>query len=182
MALDVFIGPDNILEALLQDGLVTRHVPFAESRGNVLLVRKGNPKNIRTLADLVKPGVRLGLGNPAACQVGRLTQKMFAKNGLDPEAIKANTTFSSGTVNELGVRIRTQSIDAAIIWDAVARQFSRDADIIPIPAEQRVLSPVAIGLLSYSGDKPLARQFMQFLAADGKDIFRRHHYTVEVPE
>ena len=56
---DVFIGPDNILEGLVEDGLVAGHVPFAESRGNVLLVRKGNPKGIDSIADLLSDDVTL---------------------------------------------------------------------------------------------------------------------------
>jgi ABC-type molybdate transport system substrate-binding protein len=41
---------------------------------------------------------------------------------------------------------------------------------------------VAIGLLSLSKDKPLARRFIDFLAgAEGKAIFASHHYTVEEP-
>lgn len=61
---DVFIGPDNILNGLLDDGSMTGHVPFAESRGNVLLVRKGNPKGIASVADLLADDVTLTCSNP----------------------------------------------------------------------------------------------------------------------
>lgn len=61
---DVFIGPDNILQNLAAEGLVSRHLPFAASRGNVLLVRKGNPKGIAAVADLLSDDVSLACSNP----------------------------------------------------------------------------------------------------------------------
>lgn len=61
---EVFIGPDNILQNLAAEGLVSRHLPFAASRGNVLLVRKGNPKGIATVSDLLSDEVSLACSNP----------------------------------------------------------------------------------------------------------------------
>ncbi|MEK7815346.1 MAG: substrate-binding domain-containing protein, partial [Pseudomonadota bacterium] len=53
----VFISPLKILDRVVAAGHATHHVPFMRSCGNVLLVQKGNPKAIRTLADLARPGV-----------------------------------------------------------------------------------------------------------------------------
>ncbi|MBI3525734.1 MAG: substrate-binding domain-containing protein [Betaproteobacteria bacterium] len=60
----VFISPPQILERLVDGGYMQAHSPFMRSRGNVLLVRKGNPKNILGVADLLRDGVRLFLSNP----------------------------------------------------------------------------------------------------------------------
>ena len=60
----VFIGPAEVLDQLVAGGAMAAHVPFARSRGNVLLIRRGNPKNIVGLADLLRPDVRLALSNP----------------------------------------------------------------------------------------------------------------------
>ena len=61
---DVFIGPGNILDGLVDARLITRHVPFAESRGNVILVRKGNPKDIASVSDLLSDDVTVACSNP----------------------------------------------------------------------------------------------------------------------
>ena len=130
-----------------------------------------------------QPGIKLGRGNPRACQIGRLTEQIFAKNQIDLAKVEERTTYSSVTVNELGVKVQTRSVDAAIVWDAVAADFARDVDIVPIPREQNLISRVAIGLLKFSKNKPLARQFMDFLAGvEGKAIFAKHRYTVEEPK
>ena len=149
----------------------------------VIIVQKGNPKGIQSLADLAKPGVKLGIGNPEACQIGRMTQQIFTKNNIDAAAIKGNTTFSSVTVNELGVKVQTRSADASIVWDAVAASFAKDVEVIRIPPVENLLSRVAIGLLTCSKNKPLAKRFMDFLASgEGKAIFAKHHYAVEEPK
>ena len=149
----------------------------------VIIVPKGNPKKVETLADLVRPGMKLGTGNPRACQIGRMTQQIFEKNKIDPAAVSDRTVFSSVTVNELGVKVQTASIDAAIVWDAVAADFAKDVEVVRIPMEQNLISRVAIGILKFSRNRPLAERFVDFLAGEeGKAIFARHDYTVEEPK
>lgn len=63
---DVFIGPREMLDELVASGAMKSHFPFAESRGNVLLVRRGNPKNIRGVADLLRDDIRIALSNPVS--------------------------------------------------------------------------------------------------------------------
>ena len=99
---DLFISPPNILQALQQDGFVASHQPFMQSRGNVLLIRKGNPKNIHTLADVLREDVRLFLSNPktekASYDVYRATLLQLSKvAGLDVAAMERRTSGSSHT-------------------------------------------------------------------------------------
>jgi len=170
------------LQQLEKDGsvvsrkLITYFVP-------VIIVPKGNPKKVKSLADLVRPGMKLGVGNPKACQIGRMTHQIFAKNKIDPAAVRERTTFSSVTVNELGLKVQTDSIDAAIVWDAVAANFAKDVQVVKIPREQNLISRVAIGLLKFSQNRPLAERFTSFLAApEGQAIFASHGYTIEEPK
>lgn len=60
----VFISPLEILAKLHGEGAVEAPEVFAASRGTAILVAKGNPRSVRTLADLVRPDVRLALSNP----------------------------------------------------------------------------------------------------------------------
>ncbi len=60
----VFISPRDILDQLVRRGRMQAHLPFMQSRGNVLLVRKGNPKHIQGIADLLRDDVRLFISNP----------------------------------------------------------------------------------------------------------------------
>jgi len=148
----------------------------------VILVPKNNPKEIKTLQDLAKPGVRLGLGNPEACAIGQICVKLFRKNNIPPDAIQANTKVQTLTVHELGMQVKLGQLDAAIVWDAIAAYYASDADAIAIPSDKNVISRVAIGILSFSKNRERAQRFVDFLVSDaGRAIFARHHYTTTPP-
>ena len=59
----VFIGPPEVLDNLVADRLMSGHVPFVRNQGNVLLVKKGTPKHIFQVSDLMRENIRLFLSN-----------------------------------------------------------------------------------------------------------------------
>ncbi len=149
----------------------------------VILVQKGNPKNVRSLADLTRPGIDVGLGNPEACAIGRKSVKVFEKNNIAEEDLKPNVKYQSLTVNDLGNQIKLKQLDAVIVWDAMAAYFADDADVVPIPPGQNVISRVAVGVLNSSQHPELAGKLVDFIASEkGAAIFRKHHYTTELPK
>ncbi len=148
-----------------------------------ILVQKGNPKNIHTLADLLKPGVKVGLGDPKACAIGRKTMQILAKNNISRQDIEKNVFFQSLTVNELGLQIQAKSLDAVIVWDAIAKYYPDEGEEISIPPTMNVISTVDIGVLKFTANRSPAEGFLQFAASDkGKAIFRKHLYTIELPK
>ncbi len=148
----------------------------------VILVQEGNPKAIEGVADLARPGLKLGLGNPKACQIGRISRQIFAKNGIDLAAVQANLAFSSTTVNELGIQVRTGHLDAVIVWDAIAAFYADAGEVVEVPPQQNVISRVAIAVLESAADPALAERFVTFTTSDeGQALFRRHHYRTEPP-
>ncbi len=60
----VFISPPAVLDQLVTEKIMDGHLPFMRSRGVVLLLRKGNPKAIFGIMDLLRRGVKLFLSNP----------------------------------------------------------------------------------------------------------------------
>jgi len=147
-----------------------------------ILVKKGNPRNIVGLEDLLQPGLKLGVGDAKACAIGRTTKQIFDKNNIAWEDVEKNLVFQSLTVNELGMQIQAGSLDAVIVWDAIARYFSEYGNRIPIPRENNVISTIDIGVLKFTKNRELAEQFVEFITSQrGGDIFRKHNYTVELP-
>ena len=148
-----------------------------------ILVRKGNPKGIRGLNDLVKPEVRLGLGDAKACAIGRQSKRLFEKNGLAWAEVEKNLKFQSLTVNELGMQIQTGSLDAVIVWDAVAKQYAAHGEEAPIPKEQNLISTVEAAVLKCARDRELAEKFIEFArSARGQEILAKHGYRTAPPE
>jgi molybdate transport system substrate-binding protein len=147
----------------------------------VILVQKGNPKDIRTLSDLTRPELRVGLGDPKACAVGRTCTEIFQKNGIPEEQIAV--AFRSVTVNELGNQVKLGALDAAIVWDAVAAFYPDQTQSVPIPAEQNVISTVPIGVLRSSKHPELAQAFVEFITSQqGREVFAKHHYSTTLPK
>ena len=148
----------------------------------VILVQKGNPKNIHSLQNLLRSGLKLGFGDPNACAVGRKTLEVFAKNNISWTDVEKNVAFLSLTVNELGMQIQARSLDAVIVWDAVARYYANYGQEISIPIENNCVSTVDVGVLAFTKNKKLAEKFVEFAVSEhGQAIFKKHFYRVEPP-
>lgn len=135
---DVFISPANILDNLVDAGLINKHLPFAESRGNVILVRKGNPKNITSIIDLLSDDVTVACSNPvtekASYAVYAKAAMVLAREaGTDGNAVveKLSTTgpntVHSKTIHhrEIPELIGAGHADAAIIYYHLALRYTR---------------------------------------------------------
>jgi len=169
-------GDTHYVELAVSQGLIASQTPVCYFVP-VILVQKGNPKMIRGLADLTRPDVGVGLGDPEAYAVGRVSASLFEKNGIPPTdvSVKVRTV----TVNELVNHVKLKTLDAAIVWDAVAAFAPDETEAIAIPPAQNIVSSVSIGILKSSKHPELAREFVEFItSAEGRKIFEKHHYTI----
>ena len=179
---DLFMpGESYYVDQAQQQNLVSRRAVACYFIPTIL-VAKGNPKSVQSLEDLLRPGVKVAIGNPEACAVGLQTRRIWDKNKLSWEDLRKNVVFQSLTVNELGTLVKTGSVDAAIVWDAVAAMYPDSAQAIPIPLERNAISTVEIAVLTTSKSPEAAADFLRFAtSADGREIFRKHKYSVELP-
>ena len=149
----------------------------------IILVQKGNPKKISSLHDLIKPGIKLGLGHPHNLPVGRIAKKIFEKNKISWTDVERNLKFQSATVNVLGMQIQAKALDAVIVWDAIARYYSAHGEEVPIALEQNVISTVDVGVLKFTENRKLAEKFVDFLVSEqGQGIFEKHNYRTTPPQ
>jgi molybdate transport system substrate-binding protein len=149
----------------------------------VIFVQVGNPKNIRSLRDLIKPGIRIGVGDERSCAIGKKTLKILKKNKIPLAAIKKNVVYKSATVNELGLAIGLKNIDAAIVWDANARHFAEQGEIIPIPPAENIPSKIPVVVLKSSSFPKLAKKFVEFASSEeGKKIWQKCKYTTSLTQ
>jgi len=141
-----------------------------------IAVPKGNPANITGIQDLVRPGVRVAIGEPSGPAVGAASKKMLEKNNLWNETEK-NIVVKSGTVNELLVYVAMNQADAALIWMELANPESME--LVEIPKEIGKVDVVPIGTLTFSENKEEAEKFVTFVASDeGKEIYKKHHFEI----
>ena len=143
------------------------------------LVKTGQKGDILVTHDPYLDYVR----DARACAIGRKTKQIFARNNIAWEDVEKNVAFQSLTVNELGMQIQAGSLDAVIVWDAIARYYSEHGTEVPIPVEENVISTVNIGILTFTKYRSLAEQFVQFAASPhGQDIFKQHNYHTDLPQ
>ena len=169
---------DIAVDKGLADGATKRIVMYFVP---VIFVRKGNPKGIRTVGDLTRKGLRLGLGDERSCAIGKKTLEILEKNAVPWAEIEPNVVYRSGTVNELPLAIELGNVDAVICWDANARHFADSGTAVPIPHEKNSISAVPIAVLNSSKRPAGAKRFVEFVTSDsGRNIIRERGYTLSL--
>ncbi len=179
---DVYIpGDAEYIDMARKESLVGKSVTVCYFVP-VIMVKKNNPKGIKTLQDLAVKGFKIGQGDEKAAAIGRIMPQILFLNNVDSLAWKKNIALSTPTVNELGIALKLGTIDAAIVWSAVAKPYKDVSDCIAIPVQKNVIPVVGAAVLSFSNNKAEAGMFLDFLASDkSKDVLKKEGYDTEKP-
>ncbi len=172
---DLFIpADDSYVRVAAERGLIAERIPVATMRA-VVLTAKGNPKGLAAWPDLLRNGVRVAVANPGAA-VGKLTREHLTATGkwseLQPHAI------DTGTVTEAANAAKVGSVDAAVVWDAVAVNYPGQT-VLTLPELAGVTARVEIAVLNQSADPAAALRLARY-AADpgrGRKAFRAAGFT-----
>ena len=129
------------------------------------------------LAALTAPGVRLGLASPQTAAIGKLTKLRLTEAGLW-DTVSARLAVTTDTVTQSANGVKLGTLDAAIVWDATARQFAPDLVGTPLPELSGVRAEVRAAVLSGSRRPEAAAAFVAFLAGDGgRRAFADHGFA-----
>lgn len=133
-----------------------------------IAVPKGNPQEIRGLADLAKPGMRVSVGQPDQCTIGSLTRIMLENMGLYEE-VMSNVVMQTASSAMLIPTVTTKSVDAtlAYVTDTTAESDKVDAVFIDSP-DALAVQPFSIG--RSSGYKHLGRRLFRAVASAEKQF------------
>lgn len=137
-----------------------------------ILVRKGNPKRIRSLRDLARPGVRLVDVNGAG-QLG-LWEDLAGRQGLIP-GIRRNIAVSTSTSAEAIERWTADpGLDAWITFASWHHRLVEVTDLVRLPDSQTLDRGTPIALAARTGARALALEFVAFLKGPrGRAVFRK---------
>ena len=177
---DLFMPGDvSYVEALAEDpGRILERADIA-FLVPCLIVRPGNPKGITTLTDWRRDGIRAAVGNPAACEIGRVTVGLLERHGLAPADLDAKQSL---TVNELGLWVAMGDVDSAVVWESTAAALGSRVEAVPLPIEAASVSRVTLAVLSGGTQAAAARDFLRFCRQPrGRAIVAGCGYRVEPP-
>lgn len=173
---DILITHDPYLQYVREAGALADHVQVGFV-APVVAVQKGNPKGLKSIQDLTRPGLRVALSNPQYSTCGQMVFKLLEKKGIKEAVMKnVENRLTKGHPN-LGTFLKTEAVDAVIMWNGVAHTFRDSLDIVPTPYEYDTEIGVQVIGLNYSKYPDLVKRFVEFARSEGKDIFARHGYT-----
>ncbi len=144
-----------------------------------ILVRPGNPKQIRRFEDLLRPGMKVlvvqgagqtGLWEDVAGRTGDIrVVRAFRKNigAVAANSGEAKTRWTSD-----------RSFDAWLIWNIWQVANPTLADVVPVAERWRVYRDAGVALTMKGRERAHARQFSAFLSSSaGRRIFAKWGWT-----
>ena len=175
---DLFLpADDSFLEMGVTKNLIAEQIPIAQMRA-VVAVQKGNPKGIRTFADLLKPGIRLVQANPDAAAVGKITRETLQAIGKWDVLDRATVAYRT-TVNDVGNDLAVNAADAGIVYDAVLHSYP-SLEAVQIPELVNTVASVAIGVVASAEHPSEALHFARYVAANERGLkhYAEHGFQV----
>jgi ABC-type molybdate transport system substrate-binding protein len=148
----------------------------------VILVPKGNPHGIRTLDDLAKPGLRVGVGHEKQCALGVITQQTLVQTG-SRAAVMKNVAVQSPTGDMLVNQMLAapSSLDAVIAYVSNAARAGDRLEAIAIDVPCAVATqPLAVG--KDSDHKHLVGRLKRaILSRASRERFEANGFTWKAP-
>ncbi len=192
----VFISPPGVLDNLVADGFMSEHIPLVRNQGNVLLVKKGNPKQIFNVSDLMRVDIRLFLSNPETEKASftayyNTLKAVAAAQAADPDfpddKIEQDQVLFGKRIHhrEAPQAVADGSADVAVVFYHLALRYLRIFpdlfDVIPLggtlakpdPLAGNILCKTHMGLVGDGG--VWGRRLISFLSSNQTIEIYQHH-------
>jgi molybdate transport system substrate-binding protein len=175
---EVFCG--RVLELshnLRKAGRMLHFVPLCYTT-YVMVTPKGNPKNISSIEDLAKPGIRVAIAPDASPPGGAAVMGILKKAGLT-DAVMANAPRPGTCVQTAVGAVADGEMDAMIVELRIPRmeRFADKLDVIELPFALFPPGPLVFtaGMMQEAQDPSLAQDYIDWLtsAAGGGPYFER---------
>jgi molybdate transport system substrate-binding protein len=170
---DVLATADtDTMQKAVDAGTVSAPTVFAHNR-LAIIVAKGNPKGIHSLADLSRPGLVVVLCAPDV-PCGGFAAQSLAKAGtsVTPRSLEANV---KGVVS----KVTLGEADAGIVYVTDVTAAGGTAEGVTIPPEQNVVADYPIAILRSTANSAVATMFVAFVrSGEGTNVLAAAGFTV----
>ncbi|MEA3544415.1 MAG: substrate-binding domain-containing protein, partial [Thermodesulfobacteriota bacterium] len=160
-------GSESYIGKFQAEGMVVDTQPIGFNRA-VLLVAKGNPKNISAdMNNFINGQYRTILGASESGSIGRETRLILNSEGFYRKAV-AQALFLATDSRKLVTAIEENRADLTINWHAATLSGKNRTLVDILPLDNIVAPPqvLILGLLKTSHHFELTRRFMQLAGSD----------------
>jgi molybdate transport system substrate-binding protein len=184
---DLYIpgSPDYMLMAEREGIIESESVKIISYLVPVIVVQPGNPKNIKSLADLARPGIKVGIANPESVCVGLYAIEILEYNGLLDDIQKAGTVVTyAESCEKTATLVALKAVDAVIGWDVFDNWEPDKIEVVYLKPEQvSRIAYIPAAISTFAEDKQSAQQFINFLVSKtGQEIFQKWGYITAESE
>ena len=176
-----FPGSSDYMEIAKREKLV---FPETEEKVvylvNAINVQNGNPKNIKTLKDLCRPGIKVAIANPEGVCVGAYAVEIIEKNFREAEKalFRENLSNYTESCDKTAAAIALKTVDAVIGWSVFQYWNPELIETVPLEKEEIIrIGYIPIAIATYSKNRELAQKFIDYVVSQkGKEVFKTFSY------
>jgi hypothetical protein len=192
---DIVMAGETPLRDLRRNGIVRAQARlFARNRGLALLVRRGNPLGITSVADLQKPQVRIVMASAtepgARAQYTKALEALMGEGGTSA-MLARETALARETVTfegRLGIQHRDilealakNQANVGIIFSHLARYYTQTfpdlVEMIEVSGAERFSSTIALTATAAPLHADAAGAFEEFFFGIARSVYPRYGFT-----
>jgi accessory colonization factor AcfC len=162
-------GAEYILDEATEGGLIVGDSRRSLGlRRSAIIVPMGNPGNVKTLGDLCKEGMRVGIA-VEGCLKG-IWDDVASRAGLTDQ-IRRNIVYRADSCGSAMALVNTLKADAIFGWSAFAKLWPKTSEAVELPEEFQVFRSTVISVVRGSKNRQGAQELIAFLASAEADDF-----------
>jgi len=183
---DVYASADRVqMDRARASGRVEASEAVFARNGLVLVAPSANPGNVRGLADLARPGMKV-LAAQADVPIGTYTQQMLDRASGDPvygadfrDRVNANVVSREANVRQMVAKVQLGEADAAVVYRSdVTPQAASRLMVIEVPEPVDVVAAYPIALVRGAPNPAGGAAFVAMvLSAPGQGILSRWGFS-----
>ncbi len=185
---DVYLAGLGAVQTMIDKGTLTGPPVAYVTNELAIMVGKGNPKQIRNLADIARPDVRLAMPNIQFEGVARQIQQSLVKAGGDDlkravyetKVHDGSTRLTQIHHRQTPLFIMQGKVDAGVTWQsevAFQEQAGHPIETVAIAAAQNTTAVYAGARVPGAAHAQAAADWLRFIASDEAfAIFERYGF------
>ena len=142
----------------------------------VLAVRPGNPRGIRSVDDLQRADLKIGIGDPRYSTCGELFVRALQQRGIH-DAVMKQVVLQARSTTDVANGLVVGPLDAAVLWNFSAVLYTGKLELVSAPLDYPEVRVTVIGL-TQSPQPQWRDAFLKWCDRPAaRELFRQHGYV-----